>query len=559
MMKTNDIMNRSLRMAALPLSVAALSGCGAAQEETRRPNIIIMMTDDHTCQALSCYDSRLVETPNLDRIAAEGMLFENCYVANAISGPSRACILTGKYSHKNGFTDNSRTFDSSQQTFPRLLHDAGYQTAMIGKWHLNSAPQGFDFWSILVGQGEYYSPLFIENGEEKVEEGYVTDIITDKAIGWLEQRDTERPFAMLYYHKAPHRNWMPAQRHLGIFDDKVFPEPETLMDDYSGRGSAARSQEMEIGRHMWPEWDLKLLSKEQLRGDFSVEEEPDANKADVKRANDWLSSVKQFQAAYNRMTDEEKERWDAAYAPRLAEYNAMKDTATADEMIRWKYQQYMRDYCAVVKGVDENVGRLLDYLEQIGELDNTIIIYTSDQGFFLGEHGWFDKRFMYEECQRTPLMVRYPKAVKAGTRTKALAMNIDYAPTLLDFAGVEIPADIQGRSLKGVLTSKGKIPADWRTGVYYHYYEYPSWHSVKRHYGIRTERYKLIHFYNDVDEWELYDLKEDPRELHNRYDDPAYAAVREQLHHQLEALQLEVGDNDPDEREAEFFQGADQL
>ncbi|WP_297606245.1 sulfatase [uncultured Alistipes sp.] len=549
----------SVRLAAVPLSVAALTGCGTP-EATRQPNIVIMMTDDHTCQALSCYDNRLVETPNLDRLAREGMLFENCYVANAISGPSRACILTGKYSHKNGFTDNSRTFDGSQQTFPKLLHDAGYQTAMIGKWHLNSEPQGFDFWSILVAQGEYYSPLFIENGEEKIEPGYVTDVITDKAIGWLEQRDKDRPFAMLYYHKAPHRNWMPAQRHLGIYDDKVFPEPETLLDDYATRGRAAREQEMEIGRHMWPEWDLKLISPEQLRSDLGeAEQESDANKADVKRANDWLSSVKQFQDAYNRMTDEEKTRWDAAYAPRLAEWEKIRGTASPEEIVRWKYQQYMRDYCAVIKGVDENVGRLLDYLEKIGELDNTIVIYTSDQGFFLGEHGWFDKRFMYEECQRTPLLVRYPKAVAAGTRSKALAMNIDYAPTLLDFAGVEIPADIQGRSLKGVLTSKGEIPAEWRTGVYYHYYEYPSWHSVKRHYGIRTERYKLIHFYNDVDEWELYDLQEDPNELRNRYDDPAYAAVREEMHARLKELQAEADDTDPDELQSEFFQGVENL
>ena len=279
----------------------------------------------------------------------------------------------------------------------------------------------------------------------------------------------------------------------------------------------------------------------------------------MKRANDWLSSVKQFQDAYNRMTDEEKTRWDAAYAPRLAEWEKIRGTATPEEIVRWKYQQYMRDYCAVIKGVDENVGRLLDYLEKIGELDNTIVIYTSDQGFFLGEHGWFDKRFMYEECQRTPLLVRYPKAVAAGTRSKALAMNIDYAPTLLDFAGVEIPADIQGRSLKGVLTSKGEIPAEWRTGVYYHYYEYPSWHSVKRHYGIRTERYKLIHFYNDVDEWELYDLQEDPNELRNRYDDPAYAAVREEMHARLKELQAEADDTDPDELQSEFFQGVENL
>jgi len=557
-MKYTESLRSGIRMAALPLTAAAAVGCTEGQAP-RRPNIIIMMTDDHTTQAMSCYGSRLLETPNLDRLADEGMLFENCYVPNAISGPSRACILTGKYSHRNGFTDNSRTFDGSQQTFPKLLHEAGYQTAMIGKWHLNSDPEGFDFWSVLIAQGEYYAPRFKENGEEKVEPGYVTDIITDKAIRFLENRDTNRPFAMLYYHKAPHRNWMPAQRHLGIFDDTVFPEPENLLDDYAGRGSAAREQAMEIGRDMWPEWDLKLLSGEALAGDVALAESGDANKDDVSRANDWLSSVKQYQAAYNRMTDEEKARWNEAYAPRIAEYEKLKSTATPEELVRWKYQQYMRDYCAVIRGVDENVGRLLDYLESIGELDNTIIVYTSDQGFFLGEHGWFDKRFMYEECQRTPLLVRYPRAVKAGTRSTALAMNIDFAPTMLDFAGIDVPGDIQGRSLRPILTSEGKAPESWRDAVYYHYYEYPSWHSVKRHYGIRTERYKLIHFYNDVDEWELYDMQNDPHEMHSVYDDPAYAGVRREMHERLERIQHECGDEDPCEREYEFFRGADNL
>lgn len=539
------------------LGVAALAGCGA--EEPRQPNIIVMMTDDHTCRALSCYDPALIETPNLDRLADEGMLFENCYVANAISGPSRACILTGKYSHINGFTDNSRTFDGDQQTFPKLLHEAGYQTAMIGKWHLNSEPQGFDYWSILIGQGEYYAPIFIENGEERTEQGYVTDLITDKAIRFIEERDPERPFAMLYYHKAPHRNWMPAQRHLGIYNQTTFPEPETLLDDYAGRGRAAREQEMEIGRHMWPEWDLKLMTPDELQGDYTEERAANANEADVKRANDHLAGIRQYQAAYNRMTAEEKARWDAAYAPRIAEWLALKDTASMESLVRWKYQQYMRDYCAVVKAVDENVGRLMAHLEQIGELDNTILIYTSDQGFFLGEHGWFDKRFMYEPCHRTPLLVRYPHRIKAGVRTSALAMNIDFAPTLLDMAGVAIPEDIQGRSLKPVLEGKGVVPADWRKGVYYHYYEYPSWHSVKRHYGIRTERYRLIHFYNDVDEWELYDLEQDPCELQNRYDDPTYREVREELHHALEELQTEALDLDPCEQEFEFFQSAASL
>lgn len=553
-MNNRLMLTRGVRYAAVPLSLAALAGCRG--EQPRRPNIIVMMTDDHTAQAMSCYGSRLVETPNLDRLAREGMLFENCYVPNAISGPSRACILTGKYSHANGFTDNSRTFDGDQQTFPKLLHEAGYQTAMIGKWHLNSDPQGFDFWSILVGQGEYYSPQFIENGERIVEPGYVTDIITDKAIAFLERRDPSRPFAMLYYHKAPHRNWMPAQRHLGINDDRVYPEPENLLDDYAGRGRAAREQAMEIGRDMWPEWDLKLLEPEVLEQSWELEETGDANRDDVKRANDWRASIRQFQAAYGRMTPEEKARWNEAYAPRIAEWRRIKDTYSPEELVRWKYQQYMKDYCAVIRGVDENVGRLLDYLERIGELDNTIVVYTSDQGFFLGEHGWFDKRFMYEECQRTPLLVRYPKAVGAGTRSQALAMNIDLAPTFVEMAGIEVPSDMQGRSLVPVLTSAGAAPDDWRTGVYYHYYEYPSWHSVKRHYGIRTADWKLIHFYNDVDEWELYDMRSDPHEMHNRYDDPACAAVRAELHEQLEALQQACGDTDPDERVTEFFRGA---
>lgn len=552
----NDRFTRfgGVRYAAVPLSLVALVGCRG--EQPRRPNIIVMMTDDHTAQAMSCYGSLLVETPNLDRLAREGMLFENCYVPNAISGPSRACILTGKYSHTNGFTDNSQTFDGDQQTFPKLLHEAGYQTAMIGKWHLNSDPQGFDFWSILIGQGEYYSPQFIENGERKVEKGYVTDIITDKAIDFLERRDPSRPFAMLYYHKAPHRNWMPAQRHLGINDDRVFPEPANLLDDYATRGRAAREQAMEIGRDMWPEWDLKLLGPEELSQSWELEESGNANRDDVKRANDRHAAIMQFQAAYNRMTPEEQARWNEAFAPRIAEWRRIKDKLSPEELVRWKYQQYMKDYCAVIKGVDENVGRLLDYLEQIGELDNTIIVYTSDQGFFLGEHGWFDKRFMYEECQRTPLLVRYPQAVAAGSRTKALTMNIDLAPTFVEMAGLGVPDDMQGRSLVPVLTSGGQAPDDWRTGVYYHYYEYPSWHSVKRHYGIRTADYKLIHFYNDVDEWELYDMQADPQEMHNVYDDPAYAAVRADLHRQLEALQQECGDKDPDERETEFFKGA---
>lgn len=545
------------------MAVAAVTGCaGRAPVKSgpaQRPNIILIMTDDHTRQAMGCYGG-VVETPNLDRIAAEGLRMDDCFVANAISGPSRACILTGKYSHMNGFTDNSRTFDGNQQTFPKLLQEAGYQTAMIGKWHLNSDPQGFDYWSILNGQGDYYSPEFIENGESRIEPGYVTDIITDKAISFIEHRDTTKPFAMLCYHKAPHRNWMPAQRHLGRYDDYVFPEPENLLDDYAGRGSAASEQEMMISRHMWPEWDLKVMTPEELSKEYgNMDTGPDANVDDVRRANDHTSGRQRFREVVGKMTPEERERWNRAYAPRIREYYAMKDTASEATMTRWKYQQYMRDYCSVILGVDENVGRLMDCLEKTGQKDNTIIIYTSDQGFFLGEHGWFDKRFMYEECQGTPLLIRFPRSIKAGTVSKALAMNIDYAPTILDYAGVEIPKDIQGRSLRPVLDNGGDAPRNWRKAVYYHYYEFPSWHSVKRHYGIRTNRYKLIHFYNDVDEWELYDLEKDPHEMRSVYDDEEYSHVRAKLHKELEKMQKEVKDTDPEEKEFEFFRGADNI
>lgn len=538
-------MDMKMKYIGLPLTFLAAASCGESKKEQgKQPNIILIMTDDHTRQAMGCYGG-VIETPNLDRIAAEGIRMDNFYVPNAISGPSRACILTGKYSHKNGFTDNSKTFDGDQQTFPKLLQKAGYQTAMIGKWHLNSDPQGFDYWSILKGQGEYYSPLFIENGVERIDSGYVTDIITDKAIDFLKNRDKKKPFAMLYYHKAPHRNWMPAQRHLGYYDDHIFPEPDNLFDDYSGRGRAAKEQEMSIAKNLWPQWDLKVMTEEDFGKSYAeLEDTGNANMDDVKRANDQGNSYSQMKGAYERMNKEERKHWNEAYAQRIAEYKSMQGRVSEEEMTSWKYQQYMKDYCAVVKGVDENVGRLLDYLKSIGELDNTLIIYTSDQGFYLGEHGWFDKRFMYEESFTSPMLMRLPGAIKAGRTSKAFAMNIDLAPTILDYAGVEIPSDIQGRSLRPVVENEGKAPEGWRTAVYYHYYEYPSWHSVKRHYGIRTERYKLIHFYNDVDEWELYDLKKDPKEMKSVYDDPEYASVRDSMHKQLEQLQIEVEDTE---------------
>lgn len=525
-------MSRIKAACALPLAAAGLSACSDAVEQ-ERPNIIFIMTDDHATQAMSCYGGNLIETPNMDRIADEGMRFDNCYATNALSGPSRACILTGKFSHKNGFTDNASTFDGSQLTFPKVMRENGYATGVVGKWHLISKPQGFDHWSILLGQneqGNYFKPVFYENGTVVNEDGYVTDVITDKAIEFIDDVHDEKPFMLMLHHKAPHRNWMPAPRHLGIFNDTVFPEPETLFDDYEGRGEAARSQDMNIENTLDDEWDLKLLTREEI-----------------------LAGNNRLHDVYIRMPEEVQHKWDSVYAPRIAEYRSGK--LQGDELVRWKYQQYMRDYLATAMSVDESIGRVMEYLEEIGELDNTVIVYTSDQGFFLGEHGWFDKRFMYEECLRMPFVIRYPKMIKAGSTSKAICMNVDFGPTFLDLAGIEVPSEMQGRSFRKVLEKKGRIPAGWREAAYYHYYEYPAEHSVKRHYGIRTSDCKLIHFYNDIDQWEMYDMKADPQEMRNVYDDPAYADKRAQMHRILEQVQQEYEDTDPCEKELILFKG----
>jgi arylsulfatase A-like enzyme len=500
----------ALHAGASLIVAAAMTSCAPKKEEVKdtRPNILFIMTDDHATNAISCYGSRLIETPNIDRIAGEGVRFDNCYVVNAISGPSRACILTGKFSHMNGFRDNASEFDGDQQTFPKILREHGYQTAIIGKWHLVSEPQGFDHWCILSGQneqGDYYRPDFIENGQPIQEEGYVTDIITDKVIDFIDKREKDRPFCIMYHQKAPHRNWMPAPRHLGIFNDVVFPEPDNLFDDYVTRGRAAREQDMSIEQTLREDWDLKLRTRQELLAD----------------------TANRLYSVYKRMLPEVQEKWDSAYAGRIAEFKSGR--LRGRELVRWKYQQYMRDYLATVLAVDENIGRVLDYLEEQGELDNTIVVYTSDQGFFLGEHGWFDKRFMYEESQRMPLVIRYPKSIQAGSVSTALTMNVDFAPTFLDMAGIEVPEDMQGTSLKSVLVNAGATPTDWREAVYYHYYEYPAEHSVKRHYGIRTSEYKLIHFYNDIDEWEMYDLRNDPKEMNNLFNRPEYSEKRDEL------------------------------
>ncbi|MBI2950053.1 MAG: sulfatase [Verrucomicrobia bacterium] len=494
--------------AALHLLCASFHSNHAA--ETQRPNILFIFSDDHAYQAISAYDSRLIQTPNLDRIAREGVRFNRCLVPNSICGPSRATILTGKYSHANGFYNNTNSrFDGAQTTFPKLLQKAGYQTAIVGKWHLVSNPTGFDYWEILPGQGQYYNPPMIRNGERVKHEGYVTDIITDQALDWLKnKRDPSKPFLMMAQHKAPHREWEPNLKYLNHDGDRKYPEPETLFDDYSGRGKAEREQDMTIARTMTPR-DLKLTAPAAL-------------------------------------TPEQRKAWDAYYEPRNEEFR--KANLQGKDLIRWKYNRYLHDYLGCIRSVDESVGRLLDYLKETGLDKNTLVVYSSDQGFYLGEHGWFDKRWIFEESLRTPLLVRWPGVTKPGSVNQDLVSNLDFGETFLEAAGVEIPSEMQGRSLAPIL--KGRTPADWRKSFYYHYYEHPAVHSVARHYGVITERYKLLHFYEpEFDYWELFDLKSDPRELKSVYGAPEYAAAQKELEKELARLraQLKVSAPDPPE------------
>jgi arylsulfatase A-like enzyme len=492
---------------ALPLlaALSALLGLAGPSQAPggQRPNILFIMSDDHGYQALSCYGSVRNETPHLDRLAREGMRFDRCYVTNSICGPSRAVILTGKYSHLNGVIRNGLTFNGAQQTVAKLLRNAGYQTAMVGKWHLRSEPTGFDYWHVLIGQGPYYNPPMKTPEGTVKHTGYTTDIITDQALDWLKnKRDKNKPFFLMYHHKAPHRNWQPGPKYLNKYDDEAIPEPETLFDDYSGRGTPAKTQKMTIANDLNPN-DLKLVAP---RG----------------------------------LTEGQRKVWDRAYAAKNEKFQ--KANLQGEDLVRWKYQRYVKDYLRCIDSVDENVGRVLDYLDESGLADSTAVFYTSDQGWYLGEHGWFDKRWMYEESFRTPLLVRWPGKAKPGGICTAMAMNLDFAETFLEIAGAPIPDDMQGCSLVPLFS--GETPADWRKSIYYHYYEYPGAHSVRRHYGVRTERYKLIYFYeDDVNEWELYDLEKDPREMKSVYDDPGYADVVKDLKRQLQRLRDRYGDH----------------
>jgi arylsulfatase A-like enzyme len=460
----------------------------------KRPNILFIMSDDHAAHALSCYDSKINATPQIDRIANEGMRFDNCFCTNSICAPSRAVILTGLYNHLNGVRTLSDHLDGRQQTVAKLLQADGYQTAMVGKWHLGHGgdydPTGFDYWNVLPGQGDYVNPTFIEMGERKVYEGYITDITTDLSIDWMEKRDENKPFFLMCHHKAPHRPWTPDEKHAHLYEDIDIPEPHTFNDDYSNRAAAAAAARMRVDR--------------------------DLQKKDLK------------------------------YDP--------PEGLTAEQLKSWKYQRYIKDYLRCVASIDDNVGRMLDWLEEQGIADDTIVMYTSDQGFFLGDHGWFDKRFMFEESLRMPFLVRYPRAIKPGSVCEGMALNVDFAPTFLEYAGLPVPADMQGMSLRPLL--QGTTPEGWRTSMYYRYWTHLGNHYVYSHYGIRTERHKLIYYYAEAldtkgstdepkpKEWELFDLHEDPYELNSIYHDPANAGLIHSLKEELHALRVQLQDDD---------------
>lgn len=501
------------KLLSLSLITLVMISCFSTQEEKkRRPNIVFIMSDDHAAHAISAYGwiyDSITSTPNIDRIAKEGMRLDNVFCTNAICGPSRAAILTGKYSHLNGYYKNHKggKFDSTQWTFPKQFQESGYQTALVGKWHLGTEPIGFDYFKYHNNkgqQGTYYDPIYNENGQNQKEKGYATTLTTDFALEWIEEsQKNEKPFMMMLQYKAPHRKWVREKKYADLFENLDMPFPATFKDDYKGREQTAGDTDMTMDN--FDPRDMKLSPPDSI--------------TDPKQLKKW------GEMGYKRGTGE-------GWLPH--------DSMSVEEARAWKYQRYIKDYLACIRSVDDNIGRVLDYLDQAGLAENTIVVYTSDQGFYLGDHGWYDKRFMYEHSLRMPFVIRYPKEIQQGQANTDILMNIDFAPTLLDLAGITPAENLQGRSFKQNLF--GETPADWRSAMYYHYYEYPFWHHVQPHYGIRNERYKLIHFYYDRDIWEFYDLKNDPNELNNLIQNNAYQTQIEAMKTELIALQQQYQD-----------------
>lgn len=557
--------NKSLlSFAALSCIAATAQAQQKAAAATQRPNIVYIMCDDHAFQCISAYGSpisKLAPTPNIDRIAERGMRFDRAFVENSLSTPSRACLMTGLYSNQNGQRQLGEGIDTTRTFFTEQLQQAGYQTAVVGKWHMGCDPKGFDYYHIYNDQGQYYNPQYRgkdTDGKYIVEEGYSTDLTTDHALSFIEHRDTNKPFCLLLHHKAPHRNWLANTKYFGMYDNVTFPMPETFYDDYETRGSAVRTQKMSVTKDMRWEQDFKV--PEML---------------DTANADSWDSYLSLMNEV-NRMNPEQRIVWGKYYFPRNR--RLLEARLTGNELDEWKYQNYIRDYMSVIKSVDESVGRVLDYLDSHGLTDNTIIVYTSDQGFYMGEHGWFDKRFMYEESLRTPLLIAYPGHIQPGSVCNKLVQNIDYAPTFLDLAGVSKPKELPGRSLTPLFKAGDKVKG-WRNSIYYHYYDYPTYHMVRKHDGVRTDRYKLIHFYgaggldavkenkyqrqpgtrehgcmtyltslgyfepkdSAVNYNELYDLQADPHELNNLYGKPGYEKITKQLQKQLTDYRKSIG------------------
>ena len=557
--------NKSLlSFAALSCIAATAQAQQKAAAATQRPNIVYIMCDDHAFQCISAYGSpisKLAPTPNIDRIAERGMRFDRAFVENSLSTPSRACLMTGLYSNQNGQRQLGEGIDTTRTFFTEQLQQAGYQTAVVGKWHMGCDPKGFDYYHIYNDQGQYYNPQYRgtdTDGKYIVEEGYSTDLTTDHALSFIEHRDTNKPFCLLLHHKAPHRNWLANTKYFGMYDNVTFPMPETFYDDYETRGSAVLTQKMSVTKDMRWEQDFKV--PEML---------------DTANADSWDSYLSLMNEV-NRMNPEQRIAWGKYYFPRNR--RLLEARLTGKELDEWKYQNYIRDYMSVIKSVDESVGRVLDYLDSHGLTDNTIIVYTSDQGFYMGEHGWFDKRFMYEESLRTPLLIAYPGHIQPGSVCNKLVQNIDYAPTFLDLAGISKPKELPGRSLTPIFKAGDKVKG-WRNSIYYHYYDYPTYHMVRKHDGVRTDRYKLIHFYgaggldavkenkyqrqpgtrehgcmtyltslgyfepkdSAVNYNELYDLQADPHELNNLYGKPGYEKITKQLQKQLTDYRKSIG------------------